>query len=74
MFMIFTLGRENIFSFGDLGLKKGIIKVYGIKNPTKEDIEKIIFKWSPYKSYGSRILWKSLDVDMTGFEPVTSAM
>lgn len=63
MFLMFTLGREDIFSHGDLGLKKGIIKVYKLKkDPTKKQIEKIISKWSPYKTYASRILWASLEL------------
>lgn len=62
MFLMFTLGRKNIFSFGDLGLKKGILKVYNLKAlPSKERLEKVIAKWSPYKSYASRILWKSIE-------------
>lgn len=61
MFLIFTLGREDVFSYGDLGLKKGFVKVYGIKNPSKEEIEKVVTKWTPYKSYGSITLWHSLD-------------
>src|SRR5260221_7893661 len=28
MFLMFTLGREDIFSMGDYGLKKGFMKVY----------------------------------------------
>ena len=62
MFLMFTLNREDIFSFGDLGLKKGIMKVYEIENPTKEQIEKIIAPWSPYKTYGSIALWESLEI------------
>jgi len=63
MFLMFTLGREDVFSFGDLGLKKGLIKIYGFKiEPTQKQIEKIISKWSPYKTYASRILWASLDI------------
>ena len=63
MFLIFTLGRGDIFSFGDLGLKKGLMKVYGFKKePTKKQIEKIVKNWSPYKSYASRVLWGSLEI------------
>lgn len=63
MFLMFTLGREDIFSPGDLGLKKGMMKVYKLKTePTKNKIEKIISKWSPYKTYASRILWESLEL------------
>ena len=61
MILIFTLNRDNIFSFGDLGLKKGIEKVYGLQNPAQKQIEKIIAKWTPYKSFGSIALWHSLD-------------
>ncbi len=61
MFLMFTLKREDVFSFGDLGLKNGIKKVYKIGEPTKLQIEKIIKKWHPYKTYGSIALWHSLD-------------
>ena len=61
MFLIFTLGREDVFSFGDLGLRKGFSKVYGVENPKKEEVEKVVSKWTPYKSYGSIALWHSLD-------------
>jgi DNA-3-methyladenine glycosylase II len=61
MFLLFTLHRENIFSYLDLGLKNGFTKLYGIKNPTPAKIQKIIQKWSPYESYGSICLWHYLD-------------
>ena len=62
MFLMFTLGREDVFSFKDLGLKKGIEKVYKLKNPTESKIKKIIAKWGPYKTYGSITLWHSLEI------------
>lgn len=61
MFLLFTLHRENIFSMGDLGLRKGFVKLYGVDNPTDEQIEAIVSRWSPYKSYGSIGLWHHLD-------------
>jgi len=62
MFLIFTLGREDVFSFGDLGLKKGLQKLYNLPEKFDSHIaEKIITPWSPYRSYGSLALWKSLD-------------
>lgn len=63
MFMMFTLEREDIFSHGDLGLRKAMQKMYGFnKEPTVKQIEKIVKKWRPYRSYGARILWKFLDI------------
>lgn len=64
MFLMFALVREDVFSMGDLGLKKGMMKVYGFrKDPSLAQIEKIVSRWKPYRSYASRILWKSLEID-----------
>lgn len=66
MFLMFSLGREDIFSHGDLGLRNAIQKMYGFKKPpTQKQIERIVKKWSPYKSHASRILWRSLDNEPT---------
>ena len=62
MFLMFTLARPDVFSSGDLGLKKGILKVYKLKTlPRINKLEKMVAKWSPYKSYASRILWQSIE-------------
>lgn len=61
MFLLFTLNRENIFSYGDLGLRKGFSKLYGIESPTDKQIGAVVAKWSPYESYGSICLWHFLD-------------
>lgn len=62
MFLMFSLGRENIFSFGDLGLRKGLEKVYQLAKPGDAQIHQIIKPWSPYKTYGSIALWQCLDI------------
>jgi DNA-3-methyladenine glycosylase II len=63
MFLMFTLGREDVFSHGDLGLKNAMKKLYKLKKePARKQIEKIVEKWKPYRSYASRILWKSLEI------------
>lgn len=61
MFLMFSLGREDVFSHGDLGLKNAIKKIYNLENPTLEQVEEIVIKWSPYRTYACRILWRSLD-------------
>ena len=62
MFLMFTLGRPDVFSHGDLGLRKGLKKIYGFKkDPSIKRIEKIISKWSPYKTFASLILWEVLE-------------
>jgi len=61
MFLLFTLQRENIFSYGDLGLKKGFAKLYQIDSPSPEQIAVVVDRWHPYRSYGSIALWHFLD-------------
>ena len=61
MFLIFSLGREDIFSYGDLGLRRGFEYLYGFEKASEEDVREVVDKWSPYKSYGSVTLWHSLD-------------
>lgn len=61
MFLLFTLHRENIFSYGDLGLKNGLAKLYKIDITKTDEITSIVNRWAPYESYGSIALWHSLD-------------
>jgi DNA-3-methyladenine glycosylase II len=61
MFLMFTLHRPNVFSYGDLGLKNGFAKLYRIDNPSVSDIKSIVDTWEPYKTYGSIALWHHLD-------------
>lgn len=60
MFLIFALGRPDIFSSGDVGLQNAIRKLYG-KNPTPALMKRLSSAWVPYRSYACRYLWKSLD-------------
>jgi DNA-3-methyladenine glycosylase II len=59
MFLMFSLGREDVFSHGDLGLRRAIKKLYGFPNePTHSQLEAITSKWSPYRTYACLVLWK----------------
>ncbi len=60
MFLIFALGRPDIFSPGDVGLQNAIRVHYG-KKPTPTFMKKLSARWAPYRSYACRYLWKSLD-------------
>ena len=62
MFLMFSLARPDIFSLGDLGLRKAIQRLYKLtREPTKKEAEEISLKWSPYRTYACRILWRSLE-------------
>ena len=64
MFLIFCMGRLNVLPVGDLGIKNGIQKLYGLKHtPTADEIHTIARenRWAPYESVASWYVWHSLD-------------
>jgi len=62
MFLMFALGRPDIFSHGDLGLKNAVKKIYGFEEYKIEEVEEIVIKWSPYRTIAAKILWRSLEL------------
>lgn len=61
MFLMFSLGREDVFSVGDLGLRNAVKKLYNDPDLSHQAIEKIAEKWSPYRSVVSHFLWHAWD-------------
>lgn len=64
MFLIFCMGRSNVLPVGDLGIKNGIMKLYGLDHsPTPDEIKAIAEKnhWYPYESIAAWYIWQSLD-------------
>jgi DNA-3-methyladenine glycosylase II len=61
MFLIFSLGRQDVLPVDDLGLKKGIQLMFSLnKLPDVKQVEKIAIKWRPYRTVATWYLWKSL--------------
>ncbi len=64
MFLIFSLGRMDILAHGDLGVRTGIMRLYGLKElPDKETTADIAKRnnWHPYESAACWYIWQSLD-------------
>jgi DNA-3-methyladenine glycosylase II len=64
MFLMFCMGRLDVLPVGDLGIKNGIQKLYGLEqSPTPEQITEIAKNnsWHPYESVASWYVWHSLD-------------
>ena len=57
MFMIFGMGRPDVWSPGDLGLRKAVWALFG----EDADLTAVSDVWSPYRSYASLYLWKLWD-------------
>ncbi len=61
MFLIFILFRENIFSKKDIALINSIKINYDNENLSDMRLDKLIESWSPYNTYASLLLWKSIE-------------
>lgn len=65
MLLMFTLGREDIFSADDYGIQTAMKKIYKLddsnKKEFKENMQKIAAKWSPYRTYACLHLWRWKD-------------
>ena len=63
MFLIFALGRPDVFPHDDLGVRSAIRDRYGLDDlPNEETSCSIAEKWRPYASVASWYCWRSLDL------------
>jgi len=59
MFLIFRLGRPDVWAIDDLGLRNAVRNLYGIE-PTKPHLIEVAEPWRPWRSVASWYLWRSL--------------
>jgi DNA-3-methyladenine glycosylase II len=72
MFLIFRLGRPDIFPTSDYGVRKGFALTFGKLKPTDKvtpadlpkpaEMEKRAKKWQPWRSVASWYLWRACDL------------
>ena len=58
MLLIFSLNRKNVLSYGDLAIRRGMCKLYGLESLTKERHGKYKKRYSPFGSIASLYLWR----------------
>ncbi|QDS96536.1 DNA-3-methyladenine glycosylase [Roseimaritima multifibrata] len=63
MFLIFALGRPDVFPHGDLGVRAAIRDRYDLEElPDQETSIAIAANWSPFATIASWYCWRSLEV------------
>ena len=58
MLLIFSLMRPDIVSYGDLAIRRGMMRLYGHKELPKERFMRYARRYSPYGSVASLYLWE----------------
>jgi DNA-3-methyladenine glycosylase II len=62
MFLIFAMGRLDIFSLGDAGLRRGLNLLHNQGEKLDDEASlAITARWAPYRSVGSWYLWRRAD-------------
>lgn len=65
MFLMFALGRSDVFPVDDLGIQKALVRAYGLRSkPSKERMKKMAERWRPYRTLASLYLWRSVDQEV----------
>ena len=64
MYLIFAMGRLDILSEKDLGVRKGVMKLYNLdKVPTPKEVVAIAEKWHSLETVGTYLAWRILEED-----------
>jgi len=64
MVMLFGLRRLDIFTHGDLGIKRGIQIAYQLRKlPSSRRMNEISRPWKPYRGIASWYMWRVVDPD-----------
>ncbi len=62
MYLLFSLGRLDVIAPNDLGVRKGIQKMYNLEElPTPGKVKKIAEKWHPLETVGTYLAWRVID-------------
>ena len=59
MYLLFGLGRLDIFPVHDLSLRKSMSSVYDVDAADISSLEKIANRWKPYRSVGAWYLYRN---------------
>jgi DNA-3-methyladenine glycosylase II len=55
MYLLFVLGREDVFPVGDLAVRRSMERLYG--DDSREAMVERSDDWAPYRSYATKYLW-----------------
>ena len=62
MLLIFALLRQDVFPIDDIGLIRGMEKLYNSENTLeKSELYEISENWKPYRTMGVWYIWRTID-------------
>ena len=68
MMLLFRLGRPNVLPVDDYGVRKGMQRLYKLRElPTKDAMRRRARKWEPWCSVASWYMWRC--AELPGLKP-----
>jgi DNA-3-methyladenine glycosylase II len=62
MFLMFALARLDVLPVGDLGIRKGMQRHFGLRKlPEAEKMTKLAAPWRPYRTVACWYMWRLLE-------------
>jgi DNA-3-methyladenine glycosylase II len=66
IFLMFQLGRLDVWPTGDLGVRKGFGLAWGIPTPTAKELEPLGDPYHPYRTIVAWYCWRATELYGTG--------
>ena len=57
MVLTFSMQRPDVLSYGDLAIRRGIMKLYGIEELNEEQFHQLTDRFSPYRTTAALYFW-----------------
>jgi DNA-3-methyladenine glycosylase II len=69
MFLIFQLGRLDVWPVGDFGIRKGYALLYGLEDPPEpKELDPLGDRFRPYRSVAAWYCWRAAETVTPGDE------
>lgn len=74
MFLMMDLNHPDVLPLGDLAVRRGVAKHFGLKLPSDKkkifpdavEMTRLTEIWRPYRSLGSWLMWRISNIAVTG--------
>ena len=63
MYLLFALGREDVFPVGDLAVRRAMADLCDLPADDRAAMVERAERWRPYRSYAARYLWRHYEGD-----------
>ena len=58
MMLTFSMCRPDVLSYGDLAIRRGIMKLYGLEELSEKEFHNLTDKFSPYRTTAALYFWR----------------